>query len=349
MNRLFPRGDDPLFDAVLAQGVVDSLANRDDAYIQEQILPLIGAADTVEVNGRRVANVPRRGTLRMANASFGEAGLRVNVAPGESTPIVQGIGTTALNYEVGERRAGARVTSADIDTLRTNAGVDAIAFHLRPVVDTLKTRREQEVALLYSTAANWASATTLALGDCWDQATSTPLVDMLAAKRAVEDWGVSPNVVILGRASAEALKTNPDFLQFLPMTVDRGAVTDDDIKARLMSKLGVKLVLVGKARANTALAPGAVTLADIWGDMAWIGYLPLTSTGSLATLGSFGRGTSEAGVIESSATYLIDRAGWEFDEFRDEDTKVIVPRVQREDVFGVMRRELGAIILNTVL
>lgn len=349
MDRIFPRGNDPLFEAVLAQGVVDSLANRDDAFLQELILPPLGAADTVEVNGRRVANVPRRGILRMANASFGEAGLRVNVSPGESTPIVQGIGTTALNYEVGERRAGARVTTADIDILRTNAGVDAIAYHLKPVVDTLKTRREQEVALLYSTAGNWASATTLVGADCWSEATSFPMVDMLAAVRAIEDWGVTPNVVILGRASAEALKTNADFLQFLPMTVDRGSVTDDDIKARLMSKLGVKLVLIGKARANTSLVPGGVTLADVWGDMVWIGYLPLASNGTLSQLGSFSRGVTEAGVIESSATYLVDRAGWEYDEFRDDDSKVIVPRVQREDVFGVMRREFGALILNTVL
>ena len=344
-----PAGSDPIFDRVAGQLVVDALANREEGYLQEKVLPVFSAPDNVTVNGKTFPNIPAIGRIRRKGASFGQAGIRSRVAPGEPTPRIRGVGTDTIDYELGTRRLAADVNEDDLDVFATNAGIDAYAYHLQEVVNTLMVEREAEVSALYSTPGNWTAPLALAGATCWAGAGALgdPLVDLANQKLAIQPW-CKPNTIIMGRQTAYALSVNNAFRQFMATTMDRGLVTDDGIVARLKSLLGVDHVFIADTSADTSLIVGTVTLADIWGDMLWMGRLPISPDGTMKTLGTFNR-QGMAGVVENSATYLVDRGGWLFDDFEDRDREIIVPRVKRRDAFGIMRPELGTLNTNTVV
>lgn len=350
-----PDRSSPIFDAVPAQGVISAMGNEPNGYIADLVLPKIGGP-LIDLNGQRVENVPANGLLRLLTGSWGQAGLRTRVGAGEKTPLIRHLSSTEIEYAVQPHKAAIALTEFDRDRLRTNAGINAQAVTLKPLYDTMMIDHEADVAALFSAAGNWTSPLTLVGGACWSEATSTPLTDIRRQKELIERFH-EPNVIIMGRATANTLIDNPDFKQWIGVNNDRGILTIPEMTERLKSRIpGIEHVFIGKTAMNTALVPGAETLVDCWGDMFWMGYIPMLPTGKPARLGYFDAAelnvtNPTATMLESSAVWSVDRFGLQYDEFggpqTDEQTTYL--RLSRNNAFGVMRAQYGTLILNTVL
>ena len=342
-----PRGNDPIFSPAIAQLMVTALANKEDWLLQEKVLPQF-AGGTVSINGQTFRDLPSNGRILMEQLDFGQAGIKTKVAPGEATPLLRGTGFDEIVYTMDERVLGIPVTDSDLRAFKTNAGVDVMQLRMANVVRTMTVEREREVATLYSTGANWTAPLALAGATCWAGigATGNPLADLAAQKEALRPFCV-PNTIIMGAATAWALQNNAQFLALLATDTDRGLITRDGIEARLKSLLGVQAVFFADSARNTSLDPDTPAITDIWGDMLWMGYIPLAN-GVAGELGNFRSGDS-AYAVEGSATYCVDDGGWMYDEFRDEDRRTSYPRIIRRDAFGVMRPQLGTVITNTVV
>jgi hypothetical protein len=106
----------------------------------------------------------------------------------------------------------------------------------------------------------------------WNDATSNPIEDVRAAKRAIaESTGFEPNKLTLGRAVFDVLLDHPDIIDRVKYGQTQGAPAAANKKV-LASLLGVDEVLVMNAIQNTAAEGQAMSHSFIGGKHALLCY-----------------------------------------------------------------------------
>ncbi len=229
-----------------------SIAYRNNAYIAEEVFPLVPVDKQSNVyfvfdkaSWFRNRSGPRAPGTRAPRADYDLS----------SSPYL--CVNDALAKEIP-------------DEVRNNADVP-----LRPdvtatefVTDGLLLGLEKRVATLITACANWATASNP--GTLWSTDTSNVWADIDTAVNAVvSSIGREPNVAIMGWPVWKALRNHPDFIDRVKYTRQTGRVEPEDLR----SWFGFEKVLIGKAVENTALPGVAVSMSFIWGKHFWVGYV----------------------------------------------------------------------------
>jgi hypothetical protein len=143
------------------------------------------------------------------------------------------------------------------------------------VTDKLLLGLEIRVANIISTSTNWASASNLTSGTQWSSDSSTPTANIITLMQAVrQKIGRRANTAVLGAAVMERLMDHPEFLDRLKYTRDGAVLKSDDIA----DWFGFQKVLIGEGVKVTSQEGAADTIADIWGDFFWVGWVPPTAS-----------------------------------------------------------------------
>lgn len=143
------------------------------------------------------------------------------------------------------------------------------------VTDKLLLALEIRVADLVSTSTNWASASNLTSGTQWSSDSSTPTANIITLKKAVRQRiGRYPNVAVLGAEVMERLVDHPEMIDRVKYTRAGAVLTVDDIA----QWFGFQKVLVGTGVKVTTDEGQTDTIADIWPDFFWAGWVPPTAS-----------------------------------------------------------------------
>ncbi len=158
------------------------------------------------------------------------------------------------------------------DEVRANADAplrpdaDATDF----VTDALLRANEKRVAdLTTGGSGKWAYSTTPTTA--WTSDTSDPWGDIDSLLNGVvSSIGRMPNVMVMSWDVWRNLRQHPDFLDRIKYTRPTGRVEPSD----LTSWFGIDKVLIGTQLINTGREGAADSIAYIWGDQVWAGYVP---------------------------------------------------------------------------
>lgn len=170
------------------------------------------------------------------------------------------------------------------DRIARNADtpVRALIEGTEMAMDQVLLAREIRITTILTTAANWTATYTgyatpgtlaIAVNSEWNTANGVPIDNIVfTAKRAVRDsCGRRANTMVISEDVAEALMHNDQIiLRVRNSVVDRPAVVD---MAALGAVLRIPKILVVSAVRNTAMEGQAVTMAEVFGDNCWIGYV----------------------------------------------------------------------------
>lgn len=118
----------------------------------------------------------------------------------------------------------------------------------------------------------------------WDDYTnSTPLQDLVLAQTTVLDGcGFQPNVAILDRKVAIAIRFNPAFLDKLGYKDNRpGGLTD----AEIAQVLGVERCFIADAAYESAKEGQASSMQRVWGENLILAYIPKSAAPYQTSLG----------------------------------------------------------------
>ena len=154
------------------------------------------------------------------------------------------------------------------------AGRDPLARATETVASLVRLGEEKRVADMVFGVASYAagySETVAAGASRWDVSTGQPLNDIV--KRA-DSMLLRPNVLVLGQQTWSRMRTQGQILEATKMT---GAGKDQAAGlAKLEAvreELGLRRILVGEARADTARPGASVNYTRLWGNHAALLYI----------------------------------------------------------------------------
>ena len=152
-------------------------------------------------------------------------------------------------------------------------GIDLASRALMSAMGVTSLTLEKAQADLARNASNYDAnhKVTLSGTDQWDDAASTPIADIEAAKEAIRSTvGVYPNVMEISAKAFKSLKEHADIVEKIKYT-QRGVVT-----AELLAAIfDIDKVVVGKAIAFD----DAGDSIDVWGKDVVLAYVPKTING----------------------------------------------------------------------
>lgn len=165
----------------------------------------------------------------------------------------------------------------DEETDNEDAPLDAMSDETIRVTDSIQMGREQAMASMATTAANYNASHTVTLAgtDQWsDYANSDPKDDVKTGREVVfAAIQKVPNVAIMGRQVYTQLEDHPDIIERIKYT-QRGIPTADIIA----EWLGVGRLIVASGMKDTAnVGASAPTLSFIWGKDVVLAYVPPTA------------------------------------------------------------------------
>jgi len=214
------------------------------------------------------------------------------------------------------------------DEVRENADaplkpdVEATQF----VTDQLLRAQERRVAALVTGSANWAYAASPATQ--WTQDTSDPIGDIEAAKDAVvQRIGRVPNTMVISYEVWRYLRNHPDLLDRLKYTNPTGVITPDQAK----TLFGVERLLIGTALYDSAEEGESASRQFIWGDAAWIGYVPRNPA-----------------LMEPAAGYILEWKTRRVRTYREEQEHQDVIEAEHSVDEVITASDAGAVIYNAV-
>jgi hypothetical protein len=170
----------------------------------------------------------------------------------------------------------------DHEVANQDPDLDVRITYTENVTNSIVIAREDRVASLFQTAANYPGANVVAKagGSEWNAGAATAvLVDLQGRITKVKQQTLRPakqlTVIIPDQVFDESIKYNSDILDKIKYT-QKGIVTPD----LLAELLGVKEVLVPLG-ASSGLAPESpesdvltgYTLTQLWGDAVWVGLV----------------------------------------------------------------------------
>jgi hypothetical protein len=171
------------------------------------------------------------------------------------------------------------------------------------VMDLLSVGREYGLASFMNTSSNFTAKTTLSGTDQWGESTDDPVTNMVTAADACASNMNVPRgfiTLVFGAAAWTKIQSLPEVIElFKYQTIV--AITPE----MLARALGVKQVIIGLGRFNSAIEGQSDTFADIWGKHCWAVYIP-----------------ERPELKEHCFGYTVKRrSGPVVDKWRDEDVK----------------------------
>lgn len=173
---------------------------------------------------------------------------------------------------------------------RNQMPIDLKAMRLATLRNNLLIQQEQRLASVVSSGSVFTNSDTLTSTPVrqWGSAstgepstTSDPIKDILTRIEAVEAVsGRRPNTVLLGRMPFLIMLKTGSVCDFLSVNHNRHNLTEAEGLQLLAERLQVEKVLVGKARRRTSAPGQTAVLADIFGDIVWVGYQSAKSAAS---------------------------------------------------------------------
>ena len=264
-----------------------SIAYKNEQYIADQVFPVVPVTKKSDYYFK-----------------FGEgAWFRDEVevrAPGTRAQRADYTVTTAsyvcINYALAK---------AVPDEVRKNADtplrpeVESVEF----VTDALLRARERRVASLITTSTNWAYSSSPATQ--WSSDTADPLGDIdNAINGVVSSIGVFPNTAVTSWDVWRKLKNHPDLLDRVKYTRPGGTPVPGDVA----DWFGIGKFLIGYSLYEAAKDGQSASMAYIWGDDFWVGYVP-----------------SGPALMTPAAGYVLAWEGRSVSRFREDQ--------ERQDVF----------------
>lgn len=150
-------------------------------------------------------------------------------------------------------------------------GLDLGKRAVNTVMNSLTLTLEIDQAALATNAENYGDNNKRALAgaDCWNSATSCPMLDVENAKEQVRaTCGVDPNRMVINSKGFRALKHHPKIIERFKYT------TAESITAKMLAGLfELDELAVGKATYLDPKTPDA-TAKEAWGNFAVLGYVP---------------------------------------------------------------------------
>ncbi|QPG06555.1 hypothetical protein IT774_05120 [Salinimonas marina] len=126
--------------------------------------------------------------------------------------------------------------------------------------------REKRVADRVMSAANYANSEVITAGDKWTASTSKPIAQIVDAMNSML---VTPNIMVLGRAEAWALRQNPQIIKAYNGSLgDEGLVPLNFIR----ELFGLEKIVVGESKFNAARKGQPMTLTQLWSGGASLIY-----------------------------------------------------------------------------
>ena len=307
----------------VVQSLTFALANRNDSFIYQKVLkPTPTASQST-------------GTIMGINIEtfFGDSA--ASYERGEGGTYSEAFGPKLSNTTFRCQEYG-RMVGVDRKTLsRSELPADLRAVHNAQIMTHLRIAQEVRGATMFGTAANWTNSTTVAAGSKWDSAGGDPIGNLETAIETVAGYGLRPNTIIMGRQARRTLQKSPVFLEFLPTTGDRNIVPTGMLKGKLaeLFEVSADRIFFGDSVRNTAHPGKTVSLADIWGDWVWVGYLDVGSV------------PIEGGVsVQPTAAARFVEQDWEMVEWEDEARNSVVTRVSHSEDDVVIQAQLGYLI-----
>lgn len=164
------------------------------------------------------------------------------------------------------------VPQKDIDKAASQLGnYDPMAVATEGTSIMVDLSREQRVATLYQTAANFATGlkSTLSGTSQWSDGTNS---DPIAAIKDAQDLMlVDPNIMVVGRAVASQLSRHPKIVAAILGKMGVGAANSATgliTMQALAEYLGLKAIYVGNSWYNSAKPGQTASMARLWGKHA---------------------------------------------------------------------------------
>lgn len=103
-------------------------------------------------------------------------------------------------------------------------------------------------------------------------ATISFVADVLAAIERVRNNGTNPDTIVLSSTVYNRVRRGTLVQNFVAGSVGKGAEVTGSTMAQAFADEGIKQVLIGKSRRNTANVGQAASMASVWGNaLIWVG------------------------------------------------------------------------------
>ncbi len=242
-----------------------------------------------------------------------KTGLR---APKSRAEVVDWKHTTA-SYACQEYAFAAGVDDRERDNADAPIAPDQRAT--AAAVTAIELAMEARIATLVTTAGSYAAAhkTTLVGAAQWSTAASAVLSVKLAADEAIQaDAGVLPNSAIIPFKVFNKLRLNTEVKAAFAVggvASKTGLVTREQLAAYF--DIDVERLFIPGGVKNTAALGAAATLADIWGDFAWFGFVDPGATSPLDGI-TFGKifAKAQEGLARLTREFRDDPARTDYKE-----------------------------------
>lgn len=183
--------------------------------------------------------------------------------------IEDNMAMSTLTYRLEEHALKEFISQRDRDN--ADPGINLEVSTVEDLTDKILRQREGDAARLLFTAGNWANVSSLAAAGAWSANTSVsnPILNAdSAASTIMLQTGKGPNTCVLDARTWFAVKEHTSTVQ--RVMYSSADSVGPDLVARLF---GVEKLLVASATENTADEGLAFTMAYIWTDSAWFGYV----------------------------------------------------------------------------
>jgi hypothetical protein len=176
-------------------------------------------------------------------------------------------GTFSCNFKACEMAIPAHLSMAADQAINIDRSVTDI------VTRKILLDREYTIASNFFVGTAWLAANRYTTNDfsTWDQYDiSSPLEDFKTMKSQVyTQGGIEPNTAVMSYAVYETLRLHPEIKNIYKYTSPANLTTQQIAQA-----LGLKNILVGKAKYMSSAEGVTEVMADMWGKHCWVGYVP---------------------------------------------------------------------------
>jgi len=182
--------------------------------------------------------------------------------------VIGGFRVTTGTYSADEYAIATKL--ADRDAANADNILALRASKTKWTANEVSLAREVEMAGTIMTGSLWGTDKTLSA--TWDNATSTPIEDILEGQDTIaQSTGKEPNTGIMGRQVWTELRRHPDILDTLSAT-ERQIATP----ALLAQAMDLKRILIGRAIYNTANEGQTDSFSYVWGKKFLLCYVTPT-------------------------------------------------------------------------
>lgn len=295
--------------APVVASVIGGLAN--EGFIADKVLPRVNIAPNPNFSGNLLRYA--------ADANFGDTAFD-DVVPEGADVMKSNAGSIVAVPYYADRHARLSLHDTllirDLPLMGEAEQIATLENLSMATVESMKISREQRIALLFQTAANFSNTAAAAL--VWTDPLADIIGELDTMYQTLKAQGSRATTLIIPEPVAAAMRVAPQLLNFLPTNVDRNRMGDDTLVMFLKDKFNLGNVQIADAVRNTSAVAGTFTSGYIWAaGTLFMGSQPVTN-GEAGTVGTPVR-VGDA-MMTPSATAGVRLQDWEA-EFVEEDVQ----------------------------